>query len=80
MIMIRSGRLKPLFLLLLILALAGCATLGALGDASTPLDVYNMRSPGGAPLRDVVIELPTTSRVLQLDPILIRPNPLQARY
>jgi len=67
--------------------LAGCATLSALGDASTPLGVYDLRAPEGAPVargrplaRDVVVELPTTSGVLNTDRILIRPDELQAQY
>lgn len=67
--------------------LAGCSTLGALGDASTPLDVYDLRAPAQAPVvrggpvaRDVTVELPTTSGVLATDRIMIRPDRLQAQY
>lgn len=67
--------------------LAGCSTLQAIGDASTPLDIYDLRAPTGAPVapgaplaRDVIIEVPTTSGVLNTDRILIRPDALQAQY
>lgn len=65
---------------------SGCAALTALGDASTPLDVYELRPAisdrAGSrqmPL-DVIVELPTTSGALETDRIMIRPNPLQAEY
>lgn len=67
--------------------LAGCSTLQAIGDASTPLDIYDLRAPTGAPVargaplaRDVIVEVPTTSGVLNTDRILIRPDALQAQY
>jgi len=66
---------------------AACSTLGALGSASTPLDVFDLRAPENAPVvqgsplaRDVIIELPTTSGVLETDRIMIRPDALQAQY
>lgn len=78
---------RRIALLCLLPVLAGCSTLGALGDATTPLSVYDLRAPEGAPVvqgsalaRDVVIELPTTSGVLQTDRILIRPDDIQAQY
>ncbi len=70
-----------------VLTVPGCATLSALSDASTPLEVYELRSPAdirprsGQPLPlDVIIELPTTSGSLETDRIMIRPSPLQAQY
>ena len=79
--------LRPVAVLCMMSALAGCSALGALGDASTPLSVYDLRAPQGAPVvqgsalaRDVIVELPTTSGVLQTDRILIRPDALQAQY
>jgi cholesterol transport system auxiliary component len=78
---------RPLLLALTLPALAGCSALGALGDATTPLDVYDLRAPEGAPVargnplaRDVIIELPTTAGVLATDRIMIRPDSLQAQY
>lgn len=74
-------------MMLSISMLAGCSTLQAIGDASTPLNIYDLRAPTGAPVargaplaRDVIIELPTTSGVLNTDRILIRPDALQAQY
>ncbi len=73
--------------ILLASMVAGCAALGVLGDASTPLDVYDLRAPDGAPVarggplaRDVVVELPTSGGVLVTDRIMIRPDELQAQY
>ncbi|MDU8913373.1 ABC-type transport auxiliary lipoprotein family protein [Aestuariicoccus sp. MJ-SS9] len=69
-----------------LLALSGCAAISALGDASRPLDVYELRPPEAiAPVRravprDVIVELPTTSGALSTDRIMIRPDPLQAQY
>ncbi|WP_114964243.1 ABC-type transport auxiliary lipoprotein family protein [Alkalilacustris brevis] len=71
----------------LALSLAGCATIAAIGQATTPLDAYELRAPadvatarGGALARDLIIEVPTTSGALDSDRIMIRPNPLQAQY
>ncbi|MCC1493753.1 ABC-type transport auxiliary lipoprotein family protein [Cognatishimia sp. F0-27] len=83
----RSARLRPVLSILALCALSACSTLGALGDATTPLSVYELRAPEGAPVargaalaRDVIVELPTTSGVLSTDRILIRPNALEAQY
>lgn len=68
-------------------ALPGCSALGALGDATTPLEVFDLRAPADAPVaaggplaRDIIVELPTTSGVLNTDRIMIRPDALQAQY
>lgn len=81
------AKLRPLIVMLVVPALASCSALGALGDASTPLDVYDLRAPEGAPVasggplaRDVIVELPTVSGVLDTDRIMIRPDALQAQY
>ena len=78
---------KNLFILAMLPLLAGCATVGALGSVSTPLAVYDLRAPDDAPVvqgstlaRDVIVELPTTSGVLDTDRIMIRPDALQAQY
>lgn len=67
--------------------LGGCSAIGALSDVSTPLSVFDLRAPAGAPVvqgsplaRDVTVELPTTSGVLDTDRIMIRPDALQAQY
>ncbi|PVA06646.1 ABC-type transport auxiliary lipoprotein family protein [Thalassorhabdomicrobium marinisediminis] len=66
--------------------LAGCSALGALNDVSTPLGVYELRAPDTLPTarrtaaHDIIVEVPTTSGVLETDRILIRPDPLQAQY
>ena len=82
-----AATLRSFVLVLLLPGLAGCSALGALGDASRPLDVYDLRAPeaapvarGGALARDVIVELPTTSGVLDTDRIMIRPDALQAQY
>lgn len=85
--MFLAAKLRSLTMTALIFALAGCSTLGALSDASTPLDVYDLRAPAGAPVarggqlaRDVTVELPTAGGVLMTDRIMIRPDALQAQY
>lgn len=72
---------------LLLLALSGCATLGALSTASTPLAVFDLRAQVDGPVMqgqplalDVIVELPTTGGVLETDRIMIRPDDLQAQY
>lgn len=66
--------------------LPGCSALGALSDAATPLDAYELRPPADLPVatrtlaRDLIIEVPTAGGALMTDRILIRPNPLQAQY
>ncbi len=82
--------LRRIAALCMLPVLSGCAvfdTIGAIGDVSVPLSVYDLRAPEGAPVvqgsalaSDVVIELPTTSGVLQTDRILIRPDDIQAQY
>lgn len=85
--MIFSKASKPLSAALLALALPGCAAIQALTDASTPLEVYEVRDPSGITPRtgrplplDVVVEVPTSTGALETDRIMIRPNPLQAQY
>jgi cholesterol transport system auxiliary component len=82
-----TAPLRRIALFCLLPVLAGCSALGALGNATTPLNVYDLRAPQGAPVvegsplaRDVTVELPTTSGVLETDRILIRPDALQAQY
>ena len=68
--------------LVLTAALAGCAGLGG-GPA---LDAFELRAPSDAPVaartlaRDVVVEVPEAGPGLDLDRIMVRPNPLQAQY
>lgn len=73
----------PLALMLsALLSLGGCAGLGG-GPA---LDAYELRAPSEGPVarrslaRDLVVELPEAGPALDIDRILIRPNPLQAQY
>lgn len=82
-----SRTLRAASLLAALSLIGGCSTLGALGSASSPLDVYDLRAPENAPVaaggplaRDVIVELPTTSGVLETDRIMIRPDALQAQY
>lgn len=85
--MMIAATLRRLALIAALPVLAGCSALGALGDATTPLNVFDLRAPEGAPVvrgaqlaRDVVVEIPTTSGVLNTDRILIRPDAIQAQY
>lgn len=66
---------------------SGCAALGALGEATTPLDTYELSPPAGGPVArgnpaavDLVIERPSARGSIDTDRILIRPNRLQAQY
>lgn len=68
-------------------SVAGCGALTALGEASKPLDVYEIHPSEAvqpeqrrALAADIIVELPTTSGALQTDRIMIRPNSLQAEY
>ena len=74
----------PLFLLLPLL-LPACSALSALGDASQPLDIYELRTPvlrQAATRRPVelVVEEPQASGTLTTERILIRPTPFEAQY
>jgi cholesterol transport system auxiliary component len=66
--------------------LSGCGALSALGDATRPLDVYEVQPPSAIEparrslARDVIVELPTTSGALETDRIMIRPSRLAAAY
>lgn len=70
----------------LLLLLTGCGALGALGNASRPLDVYELRAPEGLPVaasplrREVIVELPSATGTLDTDRIMIRPDAFQAQY
>lgn len=82
-----AARIRAIAAVVLGPLLAGCTAIGALGDATTPLNVYDLRAPVGAPVaignplaRDVIVELPTTSGVLDTDRIMIRPDAVQAQY
>lgn len=67
--------------------LASCGAVTALGDATTPLDVFVLQPPEDVPVRqarplglDVIVEEPSTGGALATDRILIQPSPLQAEY
>ena len=67
--------------------LGACGTLSALGDATTPSDIYELSTPTDLPLRqgrpqarDIIVEVPNTGGALATDRIMIRPAPLQAQY
>lgn len=81
--MIPIRRILPL---LAVFALSGCAAITSIGDATTPLEAYDLRAPTDMPAvegrlqRDLVIETPTTGGALDTDRIMIRPGPLQAAY
>lgn len=80
-------RLKALpTTLLLLLTIPGCSALTALGEASQPLEIYELRTPelpaAASARRDIelIIEEPVASGALATDRIMIRPSPLQAQY
>lgn len=82
-----AAKIRATAAVVLLPLIAGCSAIGALGDATTPLSVYDLRAPVGAPVaqgnplaRDVIVELPTTSGVLETDRIMIRPDAVQAQY
>jgi len=65
--------------------LSGCGALTAIGDATTPLEAYELRAPvlpqaGTMMARALSIETPTTSGALETDRILIKPNLVQSLY
>lgn len=66
--------------------LSGCGALSAFGDATTPLDSYELRAPREIPQagrmlsRSLSVELPSTSGALDTDRIMIRPNAVQSLY
>lgn len=68
------------------LTLSGCAAITSIGEATTPLEAYNLRARADVPAvqgslqRDLVIETPSTGGALDTDRIMIRPGPLQASY
>lgn len=71
--------------LLSLVLLSGCGALGAVSDASAPLDAYTLTpyAPGQIPSlgrRHLVVELPTSGGALATDRILIKPVPVQAQY
>lgn len=71
--------------LLSLVLLSGCGALGAVSDASAPLDAYTLTpyAPGQIPSlgrRHLVVELPTSGGALATDRILIKPVPFQAQY
>lgn len=85
--MIRLTHLRQAALLTGLALLSGCAAISAVTDATTPLDVYELRAPESiqptnrAPVaRDVIVEQPTTSGALETDRIMIRPDALKAQY
>jgi len=71
--------------LLSLALLSGCGALGAVSDASAPLDAYTLTpyAPGQIPAggrRHLVVELPTSGGALSTDRILVKPVPFQAQY
>lgn len=65
--------------------LSGCSALTALGEATTVLDVYELRAPETVPrgvprALDVIVEPPTTTGALETDRIMIKPSALAAQY
>lgn len=68
-----------------LMLLSGCGAISALGDATTPLDAFELRAPDLPQAsrmlqRGLSIEPPTTSGALDVDRILIKPNMVQSLY
>lgn len=85
---LRQTLLRPFLLRLFAipaaaLALSGCAAL--IGGGPAP-DLYEVRAPAEVPTarrtlaRDLVVEVPEAAAALDIDRIMIQPNPLQAQY
>jgi cholesterol transport system auxiliary component len=80
------GRLiAPLLLALAVPALSGCAAIGALRTAASPLETYTLTAasapaPGGATGRHIIVETPAASGAIDTDRILVKPSPLQVQY
>ena len=65
--------------------LSGCSAISALGQASRPLEVYELSTPtvsaaGSRRSAELVVEEPIASGALDVERIMIRPAPLQAQY
>lgn len=67
--------------------LGGCAAIGALNEATDPLDVYELRAPADAPAArgapqgiDLIVEVPNSGGAIDTDRILIRPSSTQVQY
>ncbi|MCU4653022.1 ABC-type transport auxiliary lipoprotein family protein [Roseibacterium sp. SDUM158016] len=82
-----SSILRALGLALMLPLLASCGAVSALGDATTPLEVFVLEPPGDLPVRqgrplsrDIIVEEPTTGGALATERIMIRPAALQAQY
>jgi len=74
-------------LVALVALLAGCSTLGAIGDAASPLDAYELRAPADGPVADAgprpvdfVVDLPVAGGAINTDRILVRPATTQVQY
>ncbi|NNF23429.1 MAG: hypothetical protein HKN63_01280 [Rhodobacteraceae bacterium] len=74
-----------LSILLLTLLLPGCSAISALGQASQPLEIYELQTPAvqqAASRRNIelVVEEPSASGALAIERVMIRPAPFQAQY
>lgn len=81
-----TATLRLILPLLALPLLAGCSAISALGEASQPLEIYELQTPPvpqvAARQRSVelVVEEPIASGALATERIMIRPAPLQAQY
>jgi len=76
---------RPLLWFLTLLIVGGCGALGAVSDASAPLDAYTLsplplsaKPAGGS--HHLVVEMPSSPGEVATDRILIKPTALQAQY
>ncbi|RBI84339.1 hypothetical protein DRV85_12950 [Rhodosalinus halophilus] len=82
----RFAMLRPLLLCLALTALSGCAALGALGRATEPLDVHELRAPETTPVAaasqgiQLVVEVPAAGGAIATDRILVRTGDTQVAY
>lgn len=66
--------------------LAGCTAITALGEASRPLQIYELQTPivqqaaGRRRAVELIVEEPFAGGSLNTERILIRPTPVQAQY
>lgn len=82
--MIRRFRAPSAPALALLMLLSGCGALGAVSEATVPLDAYTLQplpgsGAGGGSLH-LVVAAPEASGALATDRILIKPNAYQAQY
>ena len=78
--------IRPVFLTIVMLTLAGCAGLGTLKQAAQPNDLYLLtpKSTFSSSLprvqKQIVVQEPTATAAVNTDQIAVQPTPLQVQY